>query len=189
MRRIEHIQKQEISERLFAERRRPRGCSSSSKAAKQQSSKAAAVGKEKGGGGANKRGKNIEGQLRKPKRDRWSSRPRSRSFWVALAYSMLQRVYSVENARLVQSGRAETKRQSLERAFYLRSESFVSGGMASPPPNSSLAGEIIDSAPSFALALPRSLPIFLSRPATSTYRRGASRRRLPRGRARTGSRA
>ena len=189
MRRIEHIQKQEISERLFAERRRPRGCSSSSKAAKQQSSKAAAVGKEKEGGGANKRGKNIEGQLRKPKRDRWSSRPRSRSFWVALAYSMLQRVYSVEKARLVQSGRAETKRQSLERAFYLRSESFVSGGMASPPPNSSLAGEIIDSAPSFALALPRSLPIFLSRPATSTYRRGASRRRLPRGRARTGSRA
>ena len=51
MRRIEHIQKQEISERLFAERRRPRGCSSSSKAAKQQSSKAAAVGKEKEGGG------------------------------------------------------------------------------------------------------------------------------------------
>ena len=159
----------------------------SSKAAKQQSSSSGE--RKRGGGGANKRGKNIEGQLRKPKRDRWSSRPRSRSFWVALAYSMLQRVYSVENARLVQSGRAETKRQSLERAFYLRSESFVSGGMASPPPNSSLAGEIIDSAPSFALALPRSLPIFLSRPATSTYRRGASRRRLPRGRARTGSRA
>jgi len=101
----------------------------SSKAAKQQQ-----WGKKKRGGGANKRGKNIEGQLRKPKRDRWSSRPRSRSFWVALAYSMLQRVYSVEKARLVQSGRAETKRQSLERAFYLRSESFVSGGMASPPP-------------------------------------------------------
>ena len=132
MRRIEHIQKQEISERLFAERRRPRGCSSSSKAAKQQSSSSGE--RKRGGGGANKRGKNIEGQLRKPKRDRWSSRPRSRSFWVALAYSMLQRVYSVEKARLVQSGRAETKRQSLERAFYLRSESFVSGGMASPPP-------------------------------------------------------